>query len=159
MTNLNFNELVQELFLFLASEFGCELISSTSDTYGHYVTYKNNFTGVKINHEFRERDVIVELVKLKSGTFPEYPVFFNAKDDLNYANLLDVVAVKDPHHKVQSNLGFLSLFRRNNDLELKRILSLLADAVRQYASEELRGNFSSFERVKALVSKRSSKMD
>jgi hypothetical protein len=147
MKSKKFRPLCEDVFRFLIDEFGCHVESRDQREYADCITYKNKTTAIIIMYEIYEERVRTLLCRLVDGKIPPYPLFVRPDTVLNQFDLLDLVKIKDQ-----------KLFNKLLSQEGKEVLSETimehATALRKYGRDIIRGNFSDFKKLEAVVKKR-----
>jgi hypothetical protein len=136
-----FVKLCREKFQFLADEFGFRRIASATLSGPDYVLYTNSTTGVGIDYDRRDGSITIVLMRLVDGKPPAYG------DASNRQPVWTVLRLRAPAAAaVRGRRGV------RTEAEVEAALTPDAAAVRAYAADILRGDFSVFpelERVRA----------
>jgi hypothetical protein len=141
-------------FRFLEEEFGFSRRSSERTRYGSHIAYTNETTSVRVSLEPREGGIFVELSRLVDGEVPSAPVIIESDSVLNSFDLDDVLLLRlGPPGEA---LGAPSAFTVD---EIEAELDTYATALRDYASDILRGDFELFPRLESLVKRRKRELD
>jgi hypothetical protein len=145
----DFERVCRERLRFLVGEFGFNLIKTEKEPSGVFITFQGPTTALRISLEPREGGIFILLTRLVRGKIPPYPIFVEPETPLNSFHLDDLIQLKAP--------GFLFSFRRqkvSSRSELNAALEEIADALRKYADEVLKGNFEVFGELSRVVKKR-----
>ncbi len=104
------------------------------------VRYDSPLLAVRIDNSVEFERVEVWLTRLVDGQLPEYPVFINPDTPINYVILDRVLQVRAP----QKAEKLIELKGLSNE-QVERNLVFLADALRVYCDDVLRGDFAIFD--------------
>lgn len=126
-------------FKFLIDCFDYEITSVEVSAYAAEVTYKNQTTAVKVSYEHRENSIFVYLIRLINGDVPAYldapSRWFYLDNVVQLKSSSTVLFGRRPRHWLQPE-------------DLDQLLTTYADALRKYAIDVLRGDFSVFGELK-----------
>jgi hypothetical protein len=139
-TDSPFVKLCREKFQFLVDEFGFRRMAATRSGTG-IVIYANSTTGVEISYDRRDGYIQVMLMRLVAGKPPAYGDFRNGQP------LWTAVRLRAP-----ALIGAVERIAVLTEAEIEAMLTANAVAVRDYAADILRGDFTVFpelERVRA----------
>jgi hypothetical protein len=138
---------VNEHFGFLESIYGFRVTQvDASSVWNNRVTYQTATTGVYVDSNAEFGRVEVSLVRLLDGELPLYPIFVR-RDTVLHEFPLDWLLMVRARHL----LSELRAAKGLNDEQVEKSLKLLAGAVNDYAADVLRGDFSIFAALEALV--------
>lgn len=155
MKNEKFDQIVQEKFNFLITDFGFKLADSREEKWGYNLIYLNSTTGVKINYEFREAYIFIMLCKLVDGNLIENPRNINEDTTLYCYGLDDIVDIINPKDSMkpvyQYSDGF-EYYNKENGMSL--YISKFADNLKKHAEDVLNGNFDIFWKADGIVKER-----
>jgi hypothetical protein len=134
-------------FQFLVDEFEFEKAIRKADVGIYRLISQNRVTAVEIGLEWREQYIYVELSRLIKGKIRENPVVISKKSRLNTFNLEDLLAVRAPGLRIGPEY-----FVRPLTVEsVNYILTRYADSLHEFARDVLRGDFSVFAKLNAIV--------
>lgn len=144
MDATHFEELCEEKFSFLITDFGYSKKSTLSQTLLWKVTYSNDMTIVNIYYERRDQFIDVQC----------YP---NGGDDStnNYNfwhrsfHLQNILYIRAPELRLQTRTGHMNLQLADN--EIIQTLDRSSSALMIYASDVLKGDFSILPRIQNLI--------
>ena len=128
-------------FNFLCSDFGAILVKEEIDTSGVFLTYITEKAGVRISFEPREGGLFGMIFPLKNNSIPDYQEWFD---------LIDLFQAKGENF-IEKNISSCE----DPDMkELENMIKYYADAVRIYAGDFLRGDFSLIGILEQIVKDR-----
>lgn len=137
-----FKQSTTDAFGFLIAEYGCTGPYVEESATWRVVAYKNATTGVEVVLDARANGIFVYLSRLVNDKIPHH---FDAPTD---RFLLDsIIALRSPLAEVQNRHsgGWLT------SQDVKRAVAQYAAALRQYADDVLRGNFTVFDQLAERV--------
>jgi len=130
-------------FSFLEATYGFHFASVDGASWWQTtVRYDSPTLAVRIDKSVEFERVEVWLIRLVDGRVPEYPIFINPDTPINYVILDRVLQNRAPQDA--ENLANL---RGLNDEQVERSLGFLAQAIRAYCDDVLRGDFAIFDVV------------
>jgi len=104
------------------------------------VRYDSLTLAVRIDKSVEFERVEVWLIRLVDGQLPEYPIFINPETPINYVVLDRVLQNRAPQEAER-----LAELRGLDDEQVERSLDFLAQAIRAYCDDVLRGDFAIFD--------------
>jgi hypothetical protein len=128
--------------------------SSERTNYGSYVTYTNETTGVRVSLVPRDGGIFIDLSRLVDGEVLAEPIFIEPDTPLNSFDLDNVLILRSA--PAERLLDTASAFTTN---DIERKLDRYANALREYASDILWGDFGLFSQLDSLVRNRKRKLD
>lgn len=102
--------------------------------------YDSPALAVRIDKSVEFERVEVWLIRLVDGCVPEYPIFINPDTPINYVILDRVLENCAPQEAER-----LANLRGLDDEQVERSLDFLAQAIRAYCDDVLRGDFAIFD--------------
>jgi len=142
-----------EAFDFLWNEFGFVVINDTEDNWGYLLEAKTEIAGIRIEYEYREASVLVTLYKLINGKIVENTAQAILNNwEINGFSLDWILALRNPEAQTKPayEYGVDSVFYEK-DNGLKNYIRVVADRLKEYASDILQGDFSVFGILDAMV--------
>ena len=139
--HVEITESIKSYFDFLCSNFAATLIKEEIDSFGVFLTYTNETSGLRISYEPREGGFFVMIFPLKNQKIPEYGDWYD---------VLDLFQVKDVAFVEQH----ISKFDDPNMKEVKLALKHFADNVKIHARSFLFGDFSIIGALEQIVKQR-----
>jgi hypothetical protein len=137
---------LKDSFYFLIQEYGFRLVSNIIDKDYCIIIMKNDTTGISINYELREDDIIVYLYRLIDGNIIEDKVPISSDIPLNCIEL---------RYIVQFNRGeTVASINRYADKSYDDLIENIIYDLKNYAEDVLKGNFDVFIKVDAMAKKR-----
>jgi hypothetical protein len=147
----------KEIFKFLINEYEFKLAGTHIENLYLEVVFKNKTTAIAIRLEERDGGITVELIKLINGDIPSGSIFIFSDTKLNLFDLEILLAIRDASQKIEHpNLDDL-VFKPGWEKVMRRVLKQFARAVKQYADDVLRGDFSVFPELEKIVKSRTVK--
>lgn len=137
-------------FKFLKEEFKFIKVETNIETYGTFLTYKNNTTAIKLSFEPMEAGVYVYIMRLINNDIPDSPIDINSNTELYGFYLEDIIHFKDKNFILKRP----PLKEIIKNKVLKQIVAQYAKALKLYASDILNGNFKIFFQLEKIVKKR-----
>lgn len=128
----------QKHFRFLVDAYGCRVVGTGEDVRSAFVTYANATTGVDVAFLPRENSVSVALTRLVHGQVLPYRLHPS-----HWLYLHELLAARAP----SENLATKAHGDPVTGADLDHLLARYADALRLYADDILRGNFSLFDEL------------
>ncbi len=136
-----FKEVCETHFRLLQEDYGCRLVEVSESVYEISATYANATTGINVSLEPREKEILVTLIQLVDGELVPYHL---APSRWLYAHtLLNRVGGRSIEYQVTAPSMTVH--------DLERILSEYAEAMRGYADDILRGDFSVLIEVNTIL--------
>lgn len=134
-------------FGYLRTEFGCEIVDwSDKDWWETSVTYQNTTTAVKVacSEEFDRLET--DIIRLVDGARPPIVVFVSETPKLHKFGLGNLLMIR-----AAELWGELKEQKGQSDKAIATQLQSQAKALREFGSDILRGDFSSFDEMEARV--------
>jgi hypothetical protein len=149
-----FPNICQKHFRFLEEEFNC-LFFFKQDSYGEYIDYLNSTTGISINFVPMDAGMVYVLIsRLVGNKIPEYPIFVQKSQmELNTFDLEDLLAIRAPLFKIERP-SFEQLEKPFKPRVFEKTIVQLSNALRIYAQDVLKGDFSIFSELDKIVKNR-----
>ena len=151
--SIKFRNLIMNSFSYLISDFDFKLKKEEDNDSGYYITFMNDTTGVRISYVPRDGGAKILLYKLINGELPEYPIFINDDTELNQFYIFDLIVLRNPNYKKD----FPGIFNSNKYIEMEAIEEY-GTAVKEYAADILRGDFTVFSELEKIVKARARKI-
>jgi len=149
VTNMNTRVMAKKLkdsFEFLIKEYGFHLFSNIIEKEYCILKMKNDTTGISINYEIREDDIIVYLYRLIDGNIIEDTGPVSSEIPLNCIDLRYIVKFKK-----SESIDGIDMYKYSSYDDL--IESIIND-MKKYAEDVLNGSFDVFIKVDAMAKKR-----
>jgi len=121
------------------------------DIYGCYITYNNDIVAVEVSYEIKDGGLFVMLCRMVDGGLPPQEVFVRSKTVLNRFDLEDIVSLKEPSIDLEQDFADP---HKPTTKELETNLRVYAEALKTYAKDILRGDFSTFADLEKIVKRR-----
>lgn len=137
---------LRDKFAFLKQKYEFREVSNVIDKYQCIIKMQNDTTGISINYERREDDIIVYLYRLIDGAMIDDKIPISADIPLNCIDLRYVVMLK----KGESITDYDWKEGKSYDDLIQNIIYDL----KNYAEDILKGNFDVFSKVDAMAKKR-----
>ncbi|HEU4783181.1 MAG TPA: hypothetical protein VFS83_07575 [Ktedonobacterales bacterium] len=138
---------VADHFGFLETTYGFHFANVDGSSWWQTtVRYDSPLLAVRIDNSVEFERVEVWLIRLVDGQLPEYPIFINPDTPFNYVILDRALQVRAP----QEAEGLLEL-KGLEDEQVERSLVFLADALRVYCDDVLRGDFAIFDIIAVQI--------
>ena len=134
-------------FGYLRTEFGCEIVDRSDESWWETsVTYQNTTTAVKVACSEEFDRVETDIIRLVKGARPPYPAFVSATPKLHQFGLGNLLMIRAPElwSEMKEQKG------QSDDATATQLASA-AKALREFAADVLRGDFSSFDEMEARV--------
>jgi hypothetical protein len=144
----DFKDKIRKSFRYLETKYNFELINSKKTRWVEAVLYKNSTTAVEILYEWREKKLLILLIRLINNQIPEYPIFIKPDTRLNQFYLDDVITLVLNRPLKKSEL--------DSEMDLERSIEFYSNALEEYGGEILRGDFNMFLDLDKIVKKRAS---
>jgi len=153
MKKTELKRIFEESFGFLITDYGFILVSSKSESWGYKLVAKNATTGIEIIDEFREAYIEIILYRLVGGE-----IINNVNDAIrNGEPILGfglgwVIKLKNPDDQIKPvyEYGLKSPFYDENNGR-KNYTEFVASKLKEYASDIISGDFSSFPTLDTMV--------
>ena len=149
-----FAKLCQKTFHFLEKAYGFKLSAIDQDAYGVYLTYTNPTTAIVVSFEPREGGIFTRVIKLVDGKIPSYPITIEESTLISSYYIEDIIALRGPPTKMEQppidDLRNISI--------LSKVLTQHASALRTYAADILKGDFTLFPQLEQIVKKRAAEL-
>ena len=134
-------------FGYLRTEFGCEIVDWSDENWWETsVTYQNSTTAIKIacSEEFDRLET--DIIRLVEGARPPTVVFVSETPKLHKFGLGNLLMIRAPElwSELKEQKG-------QSDTAIATQLQSQAKALREFGSDILRGDFSSFDEMEARV--------
>jgi len=143
----------EEAFSFLLTEYNFTSTLSKRESWGYKFTAQNLTTGVRIKYEFREAYIQINLYKLIDGKIIENTADAIKNDDpITGFGLWWIIKLKNPEAALKPayEYGIESPFYDEKN-GLKNYVELFSSRLKEYASDILNGDFSSFSALDTMV--------
>jgi len=134
-------------FGYLRTEFGCEIVDWSDENWWETsVTYQNSTTAIKVacSEEFDRLET--DIIRLVDGARPPTVVFVSETPKLHKFGLGNLLMIRAPElwSELKEQKG-------QSDKAIATQLQSQAKALREFGSDILRGDFSSFDEMEARV--------
>src|SRR5256885_13568635 len=134
-------------FGYLRTEFGCEIIDwSDKDWWETSVTYQNSTTAIKIACSEEFDGLETDIIRLVDGARPPSVVFISETPKLHKVGLGNLLMIRAPELWSE-----LKAQKGQSDRAIATQLQSQAKALREFGSDILRGDFSSFDEMETRV--------
>ena len=144
MKKRELDNMFKERFGFLFTDFRFKIISSKKENWGYKLVAANLTTGVEITYEFREAYIEVNLFKLIDGKIINNMQHAMRNDDPMLGFGLGwVIMLKKPEARIKSAYEY--------EINFIDYSLMVADRLKEYASDILNGDFSSFDALNTMV--------
>jgi hypothetical protein len=134
-------------FNFLIKEYDFKTVSSVIENDFCSIKMQNYTTGISLNYERREDDVLVYLYRLIDGQMIEDKIPISVDIPLNSIELRYIIQFK----KGDDMIGTLQSQNYNS---IDGLIQNIVNDLKEYASDILKGNFDVFSKVDAVAKKR-----
>lgn len=138
--------LVSVPFGYLTRDFGCKVVGREDNSWVTKLIYQNETTGVEVTYSIEFDRAEVSLVRLIKGRRPAYPIFISEQEQLHHYLLDSLLLLRAPE-ALDAIKPYFSL----TEGAVKEALSRWANALRKYGSDPLKGDFSVFDEMEAIV--------
>lgn len=149
-----FVSLVKKNFKFLEKEFGFFVFKVEDEIWGEAVTYINKTTAITISLEERDGGIFLELYKLIDGCMPEKPITITQKTKLHSFEFENLLLLRAPSLQLEHPFIDDLVFKPGKEKVIGKVLKQCADALKMYAIDVLRGDFTVFFDLEKLVKSR-----
>ena len=138
------DNIFKEAFAFLFSDHGCSIISSKKESWGYKLVAANSTTGIEIIYEFREAYIVVVVFRLIDGKIVNnIDRAVKSNEPMAGFGLEWIVNLKNPELKIKSAYDY--------EINIIDYASMVADRLKEYASDILNGDFSMFSTLDTMV--------
>ncbi|HEU5440706.1 MAG TPA: hypothetical protein VFU88_15575 [Ktedonobacterales bacterium] len=120
--------------------------ADASSVWETYVRYESSLLAITVTRSVEFDRVEVWLIRLVDGCVPEYPIFINPDTPINYVILDKVLMERAPQEAVR-----LRDLKGLSAEQVEASLVFLAQALRTYCDDALRGDFAIFDVVAARM--------
>ena len=159
MQTESFEQIVKNEFGFLESDFGFTLSESKKEGWGYKMIYRNNTTGVKIIHEYRESYIFILLYQLVNGKLIEDPRDIKEDTVLHSYGLDDIVNLRDPSALINPTYDYPDDSKfHDKEKGMSTYVSAFARNLKTYAEDVLSGDFTIFPELDKIVKERAKKL-
>ena len=134
-------------FGYLRTEFGCEIVDWSDENWWETsVTYQNSTTAIKIARSEEFDRLETDMIRLVDGARPPTVVFVSETPKLHKFGLGNLLMIRAPElwSELKEQKG-------QSDKAIATQLQSQAKALREFGSDILRGDFSSFDEMEARV--------
>ncbi len=145
-----FFDLVEAKYRYLIDDYAFRLRRKRAFSGWAEVLYRNRTTAVKIWWEYRDSYFEVSLSRLVDGKLLDDPWFILPDSVLNTFYLSNLVAIRCPDRKTLPKL----IGTPFTDGDIEELMSAQSSALREWADDVLRGDFSVFPQLDAVVKAR-----
>ena len=142
-------------FGYLRTEFSCEVVDrSDKDWWETSVTYQNTTTAVKVTCSEEFDRLVTDIIRLVKGARPPTVVFVSETPKLHKFGLGNLLMIRAPElwSEMKEEKG-------QSDEAIAVQLQSQATALREFGSDILRGDFSSFDEMEARVRAKAREME
>ena len=153
MKKKELEHIFEETFDFLKNEYGFNTVLSKREDWRYYFTAINSTTGVEIKYEFKETVIQIVIYRLIDGKIVKN--ITNAiknNEPITGFSLEWILALKNPEAQIKPAYehGIKSAFYEKEN-GLKNYASIVAERLKEYASDILKGDFSVFNTLDIMV--------
>ena len=138
---------VEPHFGYLRTEFGCEVVEWSDENWWETsITYQNSTTAIKVACSEEFDRLVTDLIRLVHGARPPTVVFVSESPKLHKFGLGNLLMIRAPElwSELKEQKG-------QSDDAIETQLRSQAKALREFGSDILRGDFSSFVEMEARV--------
>ncbi len=153
MKKKELEQVFEQAFCFLKSEYGFNTILSKREDGGYYFTAINSTTGIEIIYEFKEAFIKIVIYKLINGEIVKN--ITNAvknNEPITGFSLEWILALKNPKAQIKPAYEYgigSKYYEKGNGL--KNYVLIVAERLEEYASDILKGDFSVFSTLDIMV--------
>lgn len=140
---------IKKTFRFLENEYCFKIDSIINEASGVFIYYKNRTTAICVSLDERMGGVFIDLIRLVNNLIPERPIFYNKKQQINYYDLCNILEIRAPFLGIDHPHIDDLVFNSEREKVLRKVLKQHADALKEYASDVLNGDFSVFEELRS----------
>jgi len=153
MKKSDLERIYKEVFSFLFTEYNFTIISSKSENWGYKLVAQNSTTGIEIIDEFREAYIQIYLYKLVDGEIIRNSVYtIKTNEPIEGFELGWIIELKNPKAQIKPAYEYeidSPFFDEKNGR--KNYANFVASRLKEYASDILNGDFSSFSALDTMV--------
>lgn len=152
MARKDFDNIVQEQFKFLKSEYGFRLLKCEKKDWGYELIYLNNTTGVKVTYEYQAAYIFIMLYQLENGELRENPRNIDDSTTLYGYGLDDLVGLRNSHALIKPAYEYgeqSKYYDKDNGLSL--YVAAFANNLKTYGKDILSGDFTIFPELNKIV--------
>ena len=153
MKKKKLEQVFEQTFDFLGKEYGFNTILSKREGGEYYFIAINSTTGIEIKYEFKEAFIQIVIYRLVDGKIVKN--ITNAiknNEPITGFSLEWVLALRNPEAQIKPAYEYeieSKYFDEENGL--KNYVSIVAERLKEYASDILKGNFSVFDTLDMMV--------
>ncbi len=153
MRKKKLEQVFEQTFDFLKNEYGFNTILSEREDWGYYFTAINSTTGIEIQYEFKEAFIQIVIYRLIDGKIVKN--ITNAiknNEPITGFSLEWILALKNAEAQIKPayEYGIESKYYEKEN-GLKNYASIVAERLKEYASDILKGDFSVFSTLDIMV--------
>ncbi|WP_339061083.1 hypothetical protein [Tepidibacillus marianensis] len=153
MKKKELEQVFEQTFDFLKDEYGFNTILSEREDWGYYFTAINSTTGIEIKYEFKEAFIQIVIYRLIDGKIVKnITSAIKNNEPITGFSLEWILALKNPKAQIKPayEYGIESKFYEKEN-GLKNYASIVAERLKEYASDILKGDFSVFSTLDIMV--------
>lgn len=145
-----FFNLCLQKFQFLFDEYGFKKKRKETAGGDYSILFQNTMTAIVVGFEWRDQYIYVRLCRLPDGEFRKNPIFITEDSEISCFDIEDLLTIRAPEMGIDAALFGKAL----SDKEVERVIAVYADAVQTQASDILKGDFSVWPELDAIVKNR-----
>lgn len=153
MKKKELEQVFEKAFEFLKNEYDFNTLLSKREDWGYYFTAVNSTTGIEIKYEFKEAFIQIVIYRLIDGEIIKNITNAIKNNELITGFSLEwILALKNPEAQIKPayEYGIESEFYEK-EIGLKNYALIVAERLKEYASDILKGDFSVFSTLDIMV--------
>ena len=139
---------------FLFDEYGFKKKRKETAGGDYTILFQNKTTAIIVGFEWRDQYIYVRLCRLSDGEFRKNPIFITEDSEISCFDIEDLITIRAPEMGIDPAVFGKAL----SDDEVESVLAIYADAVHTQASDILKGDFSVWPELDAIVKSRIRKL-
>jgi predicted small secreted protein len=153
MKGTELEQVFKETFDFLKIDYGFSTILSKKEKWGYFFVAANATTGIEIKYEFKEAFIQIVIYRLVNGKIVKN--ITNAiknNEPITGFSLEWILALKNQEAQIKPvyEYGIKSTFYEKEN-GFKNYASIVAERLKEYASDILKGDFSVFDDLDIMI--------
>ncbi len=145
---------IKKAFSFLETEYAFLIEEVIVEGSVISVLYKNSTTGVLVFLDDRANGLYVDISRLVNNKIPEIPIYYRKNDRMDSFILSSILSLRAPSLHIDApNIDDL-VFNPGREKVVSSVIKQHAKALKMYAQDVLRGDFSIFNELEKTYKKR-----
>lgn len=148
---------IKRSFKFLETDYDCSIDKIENESWGLNVFYKNLTTAVRVFLDDSGIGMGVELIRLVNNAIPDRPSYYRKNTKIHFYALGNILDIRVPYLYIDEPTLDELLFNPGCEKVMSSVIKQHAKALKMYAQDILKGDFSIFDELERTYDERMKK--